>query len=375
MSAFWTTATPNLLQSVFDNVGAALLVIDSEGRLVFVNRAFATLFGEDLGQAPIHVKDRVRLLLAQGYRFQDCHGKEQVVDGSQVMRVLAGEQVQSRDFRVIFPDGNWKWIHFSAHRFSIVGLTGVLVIATDETVQVELRNTVARLDRLETLGTLARALAHDFNNILDVISSNAHLALSDTCISETTRASLQSIPKASQEATELVRRLMLLGRTPPPETRTVQINDLITGVLQMVRPLLRDGIHVKTNLRRDLPMVDADPVEIDRLLVNLIVNAIDAMPQGGELVISTEVEQLDETGPKSAQPRRPFVFISVSDTGVGIPSSVQSKIFQPFFTTKQEGTGLGLWSVYGTVQQHGGDIKVCSEPHKGTKFTVSLPLK
>lgn len=367
--------TPNLLQSVFDNVAASLVVIDNKGRLVFSNRAFATFFGENHLQRSMHLRDWVRTLLAKGYRFQDSQGRDIVMDRSKVMRALLGEQVEPCDCRVIVPDGGWKWIHTSIHRFSVVGLTGVLVIASDETVHVELQNAATRVERLETLGAVSRALAHDFNNILEVISSNVYLALPDTDVPEATRARLQAISAASQKATALVRRLMQFGRPHILETQAVQINDLITGVLQLIRPLVRDKIHVRTTLHPDLPMVDADPVEMDQLLVNLIVNALDAMPQGGELTVSTEVAKRDETPLKGDQATRQVVLISVSDTGVGIPIGVQSQIFEPFFTTKQKGTGLGLSSVYGTVRQHGGDIKVQSEPAKGTTFLIALPAR
>ncbi len=366
---------PNLLQSVFDNVGAALVVIDNEGRVVFTNPAFATLFGEICKQSSMHFDDWARTFLSRGYRFQDDQGRDIVVDYSRVRQVLVGEEVQPCDFRVIFPDGNWKWIHACAHLFSIVGLNGALLIATDETVHVELRNIAARLERLETLGSVSKALAHDFNNILEVISANVYLAFPDLHIPESTRERLEAISQASQKATELVRRLMQFGRAHTPEMREVQINDLITGVLQLVRPLFRHGVHLKTNLRPGLPMVHADAIEIDQLLVNLIVNALDAMPQGGDLIISTDVERADAPGQRSDQGETKFVLISITDTGIGIPSSVQSQVFEPFFTTKQKGTGLGLSSVYGIVRQHGGEIKVHSEPAKGTNFTISLPAK
>jgi len=366
---------PNLLQSVFDNVGAALVVIDNEGRVVFTNPAFATLFGEIHKQKSMHFDDWAQTFLSRGYRFQDDQRRDIVVDYSRVRRALVGEQVQPCDFRVIFPDGNWKWIHACAHLFSIVGLNGVLLIATDETVHVELRNIAARLERLETLRSVSKALAHDFNNILEVISANVYLAFPDLHIPESTRERLEAISQASQKATELVRRLMQFGRAHTPEMREVQINDLITGVLQLVRPLFRHGVHLKTNLRPGLPMVHADAIEIDQLLVNLIVNALDAMPQGGDLIISTDVERADAPGQRSDQGETKFVLISITDTGIGIPSSVQSQVFEPFFTTKRKGTGLGLSSVYGIVRQHGGEIKVHSEPAKGTNFTVSLPAK
>ncbi len=364
---------PSLLQSVFENVNAALAVIDSGGRLVFSNPAFAILFGVARETNPVQVEVWARTLFARGYRFQDDRGSDIAIDASKVTGALVGEQVQPCDFRLIFPDGSWKWIHATSHLFSVVGLAGVLVIATDETVHVELRNITARLERLETFEAVSRLLAHDFINMLQVISANADLVAVEADVPETTRTHLQAISETSQKAMRVGRRLIQFGRPRTPEVRPTQINDLITEVLQLVRPLLRSGIIVKADLNSALPMVDADPLQIDQLLINLIVNAVDAMPQGGELRVSTNVGRLDRSKSKDDRIASEAVLISVSDTGIGIPQAVQSEIFEPFFTTKQKGTGLGLSSVYGIVQQHGGDIKVRSEPQKGTTFVITFP--
>lgn len=367
--------SPSLFQSIFENVSAALAIIDRGGSLVFSNPAFSTVFGEDRQRSPIQVDDWARTLLAKGYRFQDDRGSNLVIDSSKVQKTLVGEQIEPCDFRVIFPDGTWKWIHATSHRFSVFGLAGVLVIATDETVHVELRTIAARLERLETFETVSRALAHDFANMLEVISANAYLVSREANVPETTRTHLEAISTASRKAMRVGRRLMQFGRPHTPEVRPLQINDLITGVLQLIRPLLRSGIVVKTNFNDVLPTVEADSLEIEQLLINLIVNALDAMPDGGELIVSTDEKQLDLSSSKRDQGKRRAVVISISDTGIGIPDAVQSEIFEPFFTTKQKGTGLGLSSVYGIVQEHGGEIKVQSQPHKGTTFVVSLPAK
>jgi len=366
---------PSLFQSVFENVSAALAIIDSGGRLAFTNPAFSTVFGVDRQSSQMHVDDWARTLLAKGYRFQDDRGSDLVIDSSKVKETLVGEQIEPCDFRVIFPDGTWKWIHATSHRFSVFGLAGVLVVATDETVHVELRNIAARLERLETFETVSRALAHDFANMLEVISANAYLVSREADVPEAARTRLQTISTASRNAMRVGRRLMQFGRPHTPDIRPIQINDLIAEVLQLVRPLLRSGIVVKTDLHASLPMVDADSLEIEQLLINLIVNALDAMPEGGELNVSTDEKQLDLSRSKGVQGTRRAVLISISDTGIGIPDAVQSEIFEPFFTTKQKGTGLGLSSVYGIVQEHGGEVKVRSQPKKGSTFVVSLPAK
>jgi len=365
--------SPNLLQSVFDNVDAALVVIDNEGKLVFSNPAFASIFGVRREQNPVHIERWASTLLGRGYRFQDDRGVDIDIDASKIRRTLAGEQIQPCDFRLIFPDRTWKWIHATTHLFSCVGLTGVLVIATDETVHIELRNIAGRAERLETLGAVSRALAHDFNNLLEVISANTYLGLAQTDVPETIRTSLQAIVSASQQATKLVKRLIQFGRPHTPEMRPIQLNDVITDVLQLIRPLLRYGIQVKTDLSPILPMVNADPLQMGQLLVNLIVNALDAMPHGGQLILSTEIEQGETPASTRGRAQGGAVLISIADTGIGIPAAVQSQVFEPFFTTKERGTGLGLSSVYGIVREHSGDIAVHSEPTKGTTFLISLP--
>lgn len=367
--------SPNFLEDIFDNVGVALAVVDSEGRMVFANHAFLAIFGEVREWRVMRVEEWTREYRAHGYRFQDSRGRDIPMDGWPIMRTLAGDQMVSDDFRVIFPDGSWKWLHTSFHRFSVMGLTGVLMIAIDATAEVELRNAAARLERLETFGAVSRGLAHDFNNILEVISSNVFLALSDEVAPETKRTRLQAISTASEKATKLVKRLEQFGRAKKPEMRPLQMNEVITDALQLVRPLIRDGISVKTELLLSVPMVDADRVEMERVLVNLIVNALDAMPQGGELLITTKVADASGTAAKDNPATKQLVVVCVSDTGIGIPESKQSQVFEPFFTTKQKGTGLGLSTVYMIVRQHGGDINLQSAPAKGTRISFSLPAR
>lgn len=363
---------PNFLEDIFDNVGVALAVVDTKEKLVFANHAFLAMFGEIREWTLMRVEEWAREYRAKGYQFQDCQGRDVSMDGWPIMRALAGEQMVSDDFRMIFPDGSWKWLHTCFHRFSLIGLTGVLMIAIDETAQVELRNAAARVEKLETFSAVSTGVAHDFNNILEVISSNAYLALSDEGVPEATRTRLQAISAASDKAMKLVSRLAQCARDKRLEMQPVQMNALITDALHLVRPLIRDGITAKTELLASLPVVDADPVEMERVLVNLLVNALDAMPQGGELMIATEV-----AGPSgTATPgTKDSVVVSVSDTGIGIPESVQSQVFEPFFTTKKKGTGIGLSSVHTIVRQHGGDINVQSAPGKGTRISFSLPAR
>jgi signal transduction histidine kinase len=227
---------------------------------------------------------------------------------------------------------------------------------------------------METLGAVAAGLTHDFKNILDTIVLNVALALEKDTPSERLCARLEQIDTAARRASDLVTRLMQFSRTQEVHMRMVQINDIVRDVLRLVEPLFRENILVKADLSDDIPPIDADSSQIEQVLVNLIVNALDAMPEGGELTISTGG---DGTPELTSDAGLQSVFISVADTGRGIPEDLQSSIFEPFFTTKPEGqgTGLGLSSAYGIVRQHKGVIKVQSAAGAGATFVVSFPVQ
>jgi signal transduction histidine kinase len=351
-----------LLESIFESVGVALAVVDTEGRVVFANQAALTMFAKSSNLEPMLFEDWLR-----GYQIQDSGGRDISADGSILKRVLAGEEVEPQDYRVTLPNAVVKWLHTSTHRYSTMGHRGVLVVVTDETVHAELRDAAAQVKRLETLATVTRCVAHDFNNLISMISSALYLASSSTGIPEPARTHLQEISLASQNAAGLVKRLMQFGRIQDLHIRPVQINEVISDLLELFRPMHHRDITVQKDLCPNLPMVEADRDQLEQVLVNLIVNAADAMPQGGRLQISTEVADTKEQS----------VLISVRDTGCGIPQELQDRIFEPFFTTKssEKASGLGLSSVYGIVQQHGGTITVQSAPNKGTTFCICLPVK
>jgi two-component system cell cycle sensor histidine kinase/response regulator CckA len=256
-----------------------------------------------------------------------------------------------------------------------MGLSGALALVLDQTAEVELRRAAAQLQRMETFGALAAGLTHDFKNILDTIVLNVALALQKDTPSKGLCVRLEQIDTATRKAADLVTRLMQFSRTQEVHMRTVQINEIVRGVLRLVQPLFRENILVKPDLSEGIPPIEADPSQIEQVLVNLVVNALDAMPEGGELKISTGVDNTAEALTSDAGLQS--VFISVADTGTGIPEDLQSSIFEPFFTTKPEsqGTGLGLSSAYGIVRQHKGDIRVQSAAGAGATFVVSFPVQ
>jgi two-component system, cell cycle sensor histidine kinase and response regulator CckA len=358
-----------LLQTIFEEIGVAVAVIDRQGKLAFANQTALNLTGITKETKFTSFEEWRR-----NYHFQDPLGHEIPLQDSAVMRALRGERVASEEVRVKFPDGNTKWLLTWAYPFSVAGLTGVLSIIVDETTEVELRRASSQLQRMETLGALAGGLTHDLNNILDTISLNVELAQTEIPSTQDYRFRLGQIKAASSKAAGMVKRLMQFSRTQELDYRPVRINEVVGDVLHLVNPMFRRNIIVSTNLRSGLPDVTGDVSQLEQVLVNLIVNALDAMPNGGNLKISTAVST---SGPASKNGSRERVLVTVADSGIGISEEVQSLIFEPFFTTKPpgEGTGLGLSSVYGIVKQHQGNIAVYSSPGAGSSFVISLPAQ
>jgi two-component system, cell cycle sensor histidine kinase and response regulator CckA len=362
---------PALLKTVLDGVGVALAVIDKDGKFAFTNHAAQEMFGDCSDLIGVSLTEWRR-----DYKFQDSQGRDIPPEEAPILRALAGEPLLPQFVRMIMPDGRSKWLHAAGHQFSVMGLTGVFVVITDETEQFELHRAAEQHQRLEAVGLLAGRLAHDFNNMLSLASENVTLALSDPGVPEITRTRLQQMAVALEKGATLSRRLSQYSRARKLQIQLVSINEVVETALELVRPLLGNAIRLKTDLQPNLPALEADPGELEQVLVNLFMNALDAMPEGGELALRTELAGPALTTPvdKDETPRQ-YILISVADTGIGIPEDLQSRIFEPSFTTKPgKGAGLGLSSAYGIVRQHGGYITVQSAPAAGAKFNIYLPV-
>lgn len=361
-----------LLQTVLDSVGVAVAVIDKDGKFVFTNQATLEMFGQR--------EDLIGVSLAEwrrNYKFHDRLGREIPAADAPILRALAGEPLRPQFVRITLPDGRSKWLHAAGHQFTVLGLTGVFVIITDETEEVELVRAAEQYHRVEAVGLLAGRLAHDFNNMLSVAAENLALALSDQGVPEGTRTRLQQMALALEKGATLSRRLMQYSRARKLQMQRVSINDVVKTALELVQPLFGNAIRLKIDLQPDLPALEADPGELEQVLVNLFMNALDAMPHGGALEIRTEVARTAATpGDKGRnETARQHVLLTVADTGSGIPEDLHERIFEPSFTTKPgKGAGLGLSSAHGIVQQHGGHITVQSTPGAGTKFNIYLPV-
>lgn len=367
-----------LLDAVLDNVGVALLVIDAQGRFAFTNQTALHMFGwaGSVGGASLEELHRDY----GDYVFRDDQGIPVPVEQAPIIRALAGEEIPPQFLDVTLPNGRRKWLHAAAHHFSVFGMTGVIVIITDETEPVTLRRALEQAETTEEFGLFVGELAHDLNNMLSVISENIALFRTEEHVAETAQARLEQMTVALDRGAALAARLVRYSRAQELQPRRVQVNDLVNVALKLIDPLLKSRIRVKAELGL-LRVVEIDPGRIEQVLVNLMLNAIDAMPGGGELTVRTEmVERAAMTaialeGDKGKRATS-FVCITVADTGIGIPKELQPDIFTPFFTTKPsgKGSGLGLASAYAIVRQHRGHIKVQSAPNEGTRFSIFLPV-
>jgi signal transduction histidine kinase len=230
---------------------------------------------------------------------------------------------------------------------------------------------------MEAVGRLAGGVAHDFNNILSVIISYAELIHRDPGSSEPVRKDLEEILQAAQRAAGLTRQLLMFSRQQVLEPKVLDLNEVVEGMSRMVARLVGADMEVAWLPAPSIGRVKADRSSIEQVIMNLVVNARDAMPTGGKLTLETANVLLDEeflTTHAGVKPGK-YVMLAVSDSGVGMDKETQAHIFEPFFTTKAvgKGTGLGLSTVFGIVQQSGGSVWVYSEPGKGTTFKVYLP--
>ena len=253
-------------------------------------------------------------------------------------------------------------------------------LAERERAEAALRKSEEQLrqaQKMEAIGRLSGSVAHDFNNLLSVILSYSDLLLSDLKPIDPLRSDIESIRKAGEKAADLTRQLLAFSRQQVLAPRVVDLNSVLIDSEKMLRRLLGEDIEIVAHYARTLARVKVDPSQIDQVLLNLVINARDAMPNGGKLTIETKEVELDDSytsehfGVASGQ----HVMLAVSDTGVGMDQETQARIFEPFFTTKDigKGTGLGLSTVFGIVKQSGGHIWVYSEPGGGSTFKIYFP--
>ena len=288
--------------------------------------------------------------------------------------------VQGFEYQVHRKDGSKIWLSENARAVrdangAVLYYEGTVV---DVTERKQLEDQLRQAQKMEAVGQLAGGIAHDFNNLLMVIQGNAELMLDRLRAPEPLYKNAHQVMKAAEKAASLTRQLLAFSRRQVLQPRVLDLNSIIADVGKMLPRLIGEDIELRILPNAALGWVKADQSQIEQVLLNLAVNARDAMPRGGRLTIETAQVDLDESYVRQHASIRPgpYVVLAVSDTGVGMDAETQAHCFEPFFTTKEQGrgTGLGLATVYGVVKQSGGWIWVYSEPGEGTTLKIYLPM-
>jgi PAS domain S-box-containing protein len=285
------------------------------------------------------------------------------------------------EFRFRDKAGRYHWIRDDRRRVqetdaSLGDVTRLVGAWLDITEQRQLEDQLRQAQKMEAIGTLAGGVAHDFNNLLTVISSYTDLLLAGD-VSASDRADLEEIAIAAKRGTSLTRQLLTFSRKAIVQPQPINVSEVVRGMEGMFRRLLNADVQLVAKLNDELRPVLADKGQLEQILVNLVINASDAMPNGGTLVIETQHIAVDDAFARTHAGLEPgtYVMLAVTDTGIGMDAATRSKIFEPFFTTKPvgKGTGLGLATVYAIVKEMGGQIWVYSEPSSGAAFKIYLP--
>ncbi|MCL4468717.1 MAG: PAS domain S-box protein [Deltaproteobacteria bacterium] len=352
---------------------ATAIFVYANDRFVYVNNACQQLTGYSADE-----------LLSR--RFWDVvHPEYKELIKERGFARQRGENIPSRyEFKIVRKDGTERWIDFTSGKIQWQGKAAAIASAFDITERKQAEEEKQRLEsqllhaqKMEAVGRLAGGVAHDFNNMLNVIIGYAEIVLGKIGQDAFPRNEVEEIIKAATRSASLTQQLLAFSRKQIIQPRVLDINALLKNLEKMLRRLIGEHIDVVFALEQNVGRVKADPVQIEQVIMNLAINARDAMIKGGKMTIETAMANLNDLYSKNHAEVAPgrYSMIAITDTGQGMDDETKSKIFEPFFTTKDKGkgTGLGLAMVYGIIKQSGGHIFVYSEPGHGTTFKIYLP--
>src|SRR5213593_3711838 len=349
-----------------DNSPAVAFMKDEDGRFVYVNQLFERFF-------------KLTRLQWMGKTDFDLWPEETARQLRDNDRAILAEDRPAEIFETFpGPDGILRnWLVFKFPVKDHAGRRFLGGMAVDITERRHLEQQLRQALKMEAIGKLAGGVAHDFNNLVTIITGYSDMVLSRIGPEDAMRRDIEQIKKAGDRAHSLTRQLLAFSRRQMLQPKVLDLNAVVSNLEPMLHRLIGENIELAIVLKPGLGQVKADPGQLEQVIMNLTINARDAMPHGGKLLFETDNATLDEVYARQHIPTQPgsYVRLAVSDTGCGMDEATQSRIFEPFFTTKEQGkgTGLGLSMAYGIVKQSGGYIWVYSEPGEGTTFKIYLP--
>src|ERR1017187_7543140 len=356
----------NRLMTAIEQTPESVVITDTEGRILYVNPVFEQVTGysraEVIGQNPRLLKSNRQ----ESAFYRELWAK---INAGEVWR---GRFINKKKDGTLFTED----AVIAPVRDEKGAVTNYIAIKRDISHELELEVQYRQTQKIDSIGRLAGGCCQDFNNILAVICGHTDLALAQLSPDAPLRSNLECIQESAERAANLTRQLLAFARRQVIEPRRINLNELIVNLNKMLQRLIGEDIQLVTQTAPDLGPVRADPGQIEQVLLNLVVNARDAMPEGGTLTIHTDNVTLDEDyARRHLVTPGDYVMVSVSDTGVGMTDEVKQHIFEPFFTTKEQGkgTGLGLATCFGIIQQSNGHIHSESQVDKGTQFKIYLP--
>ncbi|MBI3029825.1 MAG: GAF domain-containing protein, partial [Candidatus Rokubacteria bacterium] len=358
--------TRDSLRSIAENSADAILTTDVHGRITYASPGATDISGYSVAEA-------------LGLRVGDFYAGGLSEARAVMERLRAEERISNYETAIRGKDGRRVEVSvsFSLLRDLSGAIVGTVAVVRDVTEQKRLEEHLRQSQKMEAVGRLAGGIAHDFNNLMTIIAGRAEMLLGRLRPDDPLHRDIELFQKTSERAAALTRQLLAFSRRQVLQPRVLDLNAVVAGTDSMLRRLIGEDIDLVTVPEPALWPVKADPGQLEQVIVNLAVNARDAMPNGGKLTIETGNAKLGEGYASQHVAVKPgsFVVLAVSDTGMGMDEETRSRIFEPFFTTKERGrgTGLGLATVYGIVKQSGGNIWCYSEPGRGTTFKVYLP--
>ncbi|SFO81604.1 PAS domain S-box-containing protein [Bradyrhizobium sp. Ghvi] len=363
----------NVLQSTFRSMAEAVLVIDKEGTVLLSNPAAERMLLHRAGM-------NLRNLRALSDVFHGDGVTPLKSDELPSVRVLRGDEFEELEM-IVRPHGGKNVRHLMVSgrpmRDGQGNISGAVLVYHDATASRETERQLQQSQKLDAIGKLTGGVAHDFNNMLTVISGNTETLVASLKEQPELQRTARLIDDAAERCAELIQHLLAFARKQPLQPHDVEINAAIADIAKLLRPTLGEQIQIETVLEQGSMTAHIDPSRLANAVLNMAINARDAMPNGGKLLLETHRVVLDEAYAQANVDVRPgpYVMLAVSDTGTGMEQSVQEKAFEPFFTTKEvgKGSGLGLSMVYGFVKQSGGHIKIYSEEGHGTTIKLYLP--